>query len=188
MKPGSRLFWTFKKIGNILDLVGELIVWRTGRDEVHEAISPDGQIWYEDTVTFEPHKLFGFLTIPWWPHSGPIKHKIADGTPWSYVMEPICDIPAAVQLRMIAYAEKQIQLRRPYNWLELIAMLWIWPLRGFYRVFGRVPFSAAFLGNFCSVFAEKIWLAGWSTVPLSDEDFSPPGEVAQSPMLVKAGG
>jgi hypothetical protein len=179
MKPGSFLFWNYHPTGSwLLNFAGEEIKRVVG-DPVHAAISPDGVHVYESTVWFKDVKVLWF-EVPW-PHSGVREHLMAD---WDYIKELDFTLTPEQSQKSTEWAIDQIEEHRPYNFLELLVMPLVWWTRGFWRWLGRVPFSAGFLGNFCSTFALKCLLAGFSPVPLSDEDFAPPSELASSPMLV----
>jgi hypothetical protein len=84
---------------------------------------------------------------------------------------------------MANYAEMQIRKKRPYNILELAAMLVIWPTRPIWRALSWAPFTASFVGNFCSTFVEKCWLSGLSLIPLRDTNSTPPSELDKSKRL-----
>ncbi len=172
MKNATILLWRYHAGPSwLLNLVGEEICRVTKSPYVHAAIFLGGKV-YESTVWF----------VNGWPHGGVRIHEEAD---WDEAWEPITDVPPDVVNRMIAYAEEQISEHRPYNVFELLAMSFVWPTRRFWRWLGWIPFTAGFLGKFCSTFTEKVWLAGYSLVPLDDEEMAPPCELAQSPMLRK---
>ena len=186
MKDGSVLFWKYKPGGDwLFDFADWLICKTTDSDKVHTAICL-GDVVYESTVWFEQISILGIKIN--WPHSGVKKltlQELDSVTSAEYAghKEPVTNVPPDAAQLMVRYAELQIKKKRPYNFPELVAMLLIWPTRGIWRALNWAPFTASFLGNFCSTFVEKCWLSGFCLVPLSDTNFTPPSELDSSSRL-----
>jgi hypothetical protein len=186
MVDGSVLFWKYKPGGDwLFDFVDWVICKITDSNKVHTAIYVCGVV-YESTVWFEPISLLG-LKINW-PHSGVKKLTLQElntvpSAEYAGHRGPDVTVPPDAAKLMADYAEAQIQKKRPYNIPELAAMLVIWPTRPIWRALNWAPFTASVLGNFCSTFVEKCWLAGFCLVPLSDTNFTPPSELDGSKRL-----
>ena len=141
------------------DIIGKLIRYFTESEWGHVAIYAGGYT-YEST----------------WP--GVRK------TPGMIASDLVLIPPTLNEPNMLDWLEARVSAKMRYNWLRLIAFIYIYPLRWFFNKLNWVPFSAAIFGEVCSSFVDEAIRAGGVDLwPYRGEDATVPGDFAGCPYL-----
>lgn len=110
--------------------------------------------------------------------------KTPGQNPATLVMIPP-QISESDETRMIVWLEDQAAKKVRYNWMKLVVLAIVYPLRWFFNKIGWVPFQAALFGEVCSTFVDQaLRVAGVDLFPERGEEATVPGDYARCRELV----
>ena len=165
------ILWKYKKGKKWYNnLVGKLICFFTKSQYVHAAIYFNGYR-YESTVMNNQY--------------GTLKTKVSCPSSSRYTLLELkipLNITQLTDLKDVLNSE--VVKARPYNFLKLVTLAFVYPTRKFWNWIGWVPFQHEFFGNVCSVFVDQVFKdIGIDLLPGNNEEYTVPGDFVKSGLL-----
>jgi len=173
MKDGTILLYKFRRGKNILyNIVGKLIQYFTASDYIHTAIYLGGKT-YEETVWKENKKWKSGI-------------KITEGLNGADTyMEPVYTLSRCDVFAMITILKNFYETKR-YNYMKLITLSLVYPLRWFFKWINWIPFNSYLFGEVCSVMPDELNKdLGYDLFPSEREGYTVPGNFIFSKLLKK---
>lgn len=164
--------WKYHKKDNwFRDLVSRSIVYFTGYEYTHVGIYFRGKL-YESTL--------------WEDEKGKLRSgiRITDiGDPQVDPPPDLCMVPWRLELtkdrmdRIAKVLDQYVSGGRPYNFLKLVVLAFVWPTRWFWKKIRWVPFNHEVFGEVCSGFVDEVmYKARWDLFPEEWEGYTVPGQ------------
>lgn len=173
MRDVAILVWEYHKKDNwFRDLISRAIVYFTGYRYTHVGVFFKGTL-YDSTIwTDAKGKLRTGIRV-----SDGFYH---DGRRADVCMVPEIPLPDFRVYNIERSLHTYVEGSRPYNVLKLIALMFVWPTRGFWKLLGWVPFNHDLYGEVCSGFVDEVFKnAGMDLIPRHYEGYTVPGQFVE---------
>lgn len=165
------ILWPYQKSDKWYHtLVSRLICFFTNSNYTHAAIGI-GKTLYESTVM--SHKNGALKSVGFPPKSRNCVY-----------LEFKLPLPDKEIKQIKALLEQKVVEKRPYNFMKIAVLTFVYPTRRFWRWLNWVPFQNEVFGSVCSVFVdENFKQIGIDLLPGENEEYTAPGDFLKSKLL-----
>lgn len=165
MKNGTIILWDKRKMNKGFRLfVSKMICWVTKAEVTHSAIWLNGMVYEQEKIARGKDGLIitreGYTSI--------VKSE--------YRLEYVRELKDHEVMKMEKYI-RDTYSKYGYNFLKLLSLALVAPLKGLFRKLKWVPFDKPWFGEVCSVMPDEAYKSiGIDLLPGEHEGYTAPGD------------